>query len=184
MPTLPRRLLLTGVALCTLAGLAGCGAPTRPSGAAHPPAASTSTTPARSASRPTRPARHAKRATHNAKRSSETAKRTTAVTLPRGVSNDTHVPSQVPNRVALRKDVALTTCAKAPGGWRAAGTATNPGHGPADYTITVFFTTSSDTVIGTGATHLHVSAGRQAPWKVTGRFTPAPATGCVLRGVG
>lgn len=107
-----------------------------------------------------------------------------ALSLPKGVSNATAIPSAVPNENTLRKTVALTACQKVTGGWQAAGTATNHASEAADYTITVFFTTSGATVIGTGDAHVHVDAGKSADWTATGTFTAPPTTQCVVRGVG
>jgi hypothetical protein len=109
---------------------------------------------------------------------------TTGVTLPKGVTNATAVPTNVANSVSLRKNVQLTTCAKASDGWEASGVASNPTNSATEYTITVFFTTGSATVIGTGDTHVQVGPGSSQPWSVTGSFIPAPSTLCVLRGVG
>lgn len=104
--------------------------------------------------------------------------------LPSGVVNAKDVPEAVPNDTSLRKSVALTACGQAPGGWRASGTATNHGAKPADFTVTVFFATPRDTVIGTGDARVHIDAGAIATWNVTGKFTAAPGTQCILRGVG
>ena len=107
-----------------------------------------------------------------------------AVTLPKGVNNATDVPTSVPNNPALRAHVQITKCAASADGWQASGDATNPGTGPVDYTITVFFTTSAATVIGYGSAKVHVAAGGHQAWSVSATFTPAPGTQCVLRGVG
>jgi hypothetical protein len=149
---------LIGLAGCGLAGcgLAGCGASTHHTAAAGTPAG----TPAGGSAT------------------------TTAPTLPKGVTNAVGVPTNVPNSVTLRKNVQLTSCAPTAGGWEASGVAANPVQNPTDYTITVFFTTATDTVIGTGATRVHLDGASNLPWTVAGTFTPAPATRCVLRGVG
>jgi hypothetical protein len=103
--------------------------------------------------------------------------------LPPGVVGATAVPTAVPNTPALRKNVTLSSCAAADKGWQATGTAST-GDKAADYTITVFFTTSRGTVIGTGQTKVTVKPGTNPTWKVDGAFNPAPDTRCVLRGVG
>jgi hypothetical protein len=138
-------------------GLAGCGDSSKPAASASAPNAS--------------------------KSRSKAAASQTGLTLPTGVANASAVPTDVANSVRLRRNVQLTSCAKTTGGWQAAGVATNPAANPTDYTITVFFTTASATVIGTGATQVHVENGVSEPWTVTGNFTPAPSTLCVLRGV-
>lgn len=104
--------------------------------------------------------------------------------LPEGVQQATDVPIDVPNRPELRGDVELTACEEAEGGWQASGTVTNSAADTTDYTITVFFTTEGGTVIGTGDTEVSVAAGESEEWNVTAALTPAPKTGCVLRGVG
>ena len=107
-----------------------------------------------------------------------------AASLPPGVTNATGLPASVPNSVALRKNVLITSCASARGGWQAAGRAANHSASPASYLVTVFFTTAGDTVIGSGAIRVQVPGGATRRWSVTARFTPAPRTQCVLRGVG
>jgi hypothetical protein len=113
-----------------------------------------------------------------------TSTHATVGALPPGVTGATAVPTAVPNKPALRRDVTLSACSATPGGWAASGTARNPGKSSAHYKITVFFTTSSATVIGTAATHVTVPKGQTKPWTVRGSFTPAKLTQCILRGVG
>jgi hypothetical protein len=139
-------------------GLAGCGGKSNPAAAASVPKAS-------------RPA-------------NKTGALVTGATLPQGVTNASAVPTDVANSIQLRNHIQLTSCTNTPGGWQASGMATNPAASPTVYTITVFFTTASATVIGTGATQVHVENGASQPWTVTGNFAPAPSTLCVLRGVG
>jgi hypothetical protein len=104
--------------------------------------------------------------------------------LPAGVTGATAVPAKVPNKPALRKDVVLSSCASAGRSWRASGTVRNPGSRDRRYTITVFFTSSTATVIGTGAAKVRVPSGAQRSWKVVGKFRAPNPTLCVLRGVG
>jgi len=104
--------------------------------------------------------------------------------LPEGVTNAADVPSKVANTAKLREQVQLTSCHQVPGGWTASGTATNTVSTPVDYTIVVFFTTKSATVIGTGSTRVYVRGKAHQQWAVTKRFIAAPSTVCVLRGVG
>jgi hypothetical protein len=110
--------------------------------------------------------------------------KTAALALPKGVKNATAVPGKVPNDAALRKTVVIASCAQISGGWRASGTATNSTSKAVDYTVTVFFTTPRDTVIGTGDTRVHVAPDSSTQWTAAGKFTAAPSTRCVLRGVG
>jgi hypothetical protein len=156
MPT-PRPRLAAAAAFAGLIGLTGCSGSSKPAASASGPKASTSVR--------------------------TTAPLVSGATLPKGVTNATEVPTSVANSVQLRKNVQLTSCIKTTGGWQASGVAANPATSPTDYTITVFFTTASATVIGTGATHVHVDSGTSQPWTVNGEFTPAPSTLCVLRGV-
>jgi hypothetical protein len=104
--------------------------------------------------------------------------------LPSGVQQATNVPTDVPNTPALRQNVTIDTCAAADGGWKAVGTAKNPGDKDATYAISVFFTTDHGTVLGTGATKVTVPAGKSGNWTVAAELTPAEKTVCVLRGVG
>lgn len=104
--------------------------------------------------------------------------------LPDGVQQATSVPTSVPNTPTLRANVTLADCSRADGGWKAAGTAKNPGKSDVTYTISVFFTTDHGTVLGTGGTTVAVPAGKSADWTVTADLTPAPKMLCVLRGVG
>lgn len=78
----------------------------------------------------------------------------------------------------------MASCTRAPEGWRATGTARNPGDAPVDYTITVFFTTENATVIGTGKTRVALGPGRKETWHVEDAFKAPASTLCVLRGVG
>jgi hypothetical protein len=104
--------------------------------------------------------------------------------LPDGVQQATSVPTDVPNTPSLRANVAIADCSSADGGWKAAGTAKNPGKSDVTYTISVFFTTDHGTVLGNGGTTVAVGAGKTAEWSVTAQLTAAPKTLCVLRGVG
>jgi hypothetical protein len=153
-PTTKAR-LAAAAALAGLMGLAGC---------------SGSSTPAASLPKASRSA-------------SKTGAPITGVTLPQGVENASGVPTDVANSIQRRKNVQLTSCVKTTVGWQASGVASNPAASPTDYTITVFFTTATATVIGTGATQVHVDNGVSQTWTVTGNFPPAPSTLCVLRGV-
>lgn len=105
-------------------------------------------------------------------------------TLPPGVTGATDVPAKVPNRADWRKDVTLAACRSATGGWAASGTVHNPAKDPRVYRLTVFFTTTSATVIGVGHSKVRVPAGASQTWQVAARFKAPPKTLCVLRGVG
>lgn len=104
--------------------------------------------------------------------------------LPKGVKGLTNIPADVPNDPTLRTQVAVSSCKAVAGGWRASGTASNPGKKPATYRITVFFTTEHATVIGTGRTRVSVDPGGHETWSVSDDFKAPEGTQCVLRGVG
>lgn len=87
------------------------------------------------------------------------------------------------NDLARRKHVTLTSCAALPGGWRAGGTATNPGRASVRYTITVFFTTTTATVLDYATTTVTVPAGGHTGWQATAHFAAPDKLRCVLRGV-
>jgi hypothetical protein len=93
------------------------------------------------------------------------------------------VPARVPNSVAARRNATLASCHSSDGGWQANGTVKHVGGSPASYKITVFFTTSSATVIGYGDTVIQVAGGQTKPWTVRGKFDAPKGTRCVLRGV-
>jgi hypothetical protein len=84
----------------------------------------------------------------------------------------------------MRANVRISACVREGDGWKAMGTARNPGNEDTGYTITVFFTNDKATVLGTGDTMVKVSAGKGAHWSVRADLTPASGMRCVLRGVG
>jgi len=94
------------------------------------------------------------------------------------------VPAAVPNKTALRADVAMSSCSPHAGGWMASGSARNPRKKATTYKITVFFTSNQATVIGTARTSVRVPPGGTEHWTATSKFHPAKPTLCVLRGVG
>lgn len=103
--------------------------------------------------------------------------------LPKGVQGATDIPDDVPNDPDVRDNVAVSSCESAAGGWRASGTATNPGKKPVTYTVTVFFTTNAATVIGTGRTKVQVAPGADETWHIDDAIKAPDSTLCVLRGV-
>jgi hypothetical protein len=113
-------------------------------------------------------------------------KRPTAAgsSLPKGVKAATSVPTKVPNDPDLRSGVTMNECRAAPAGWVAGGKVTNSGKKSIDYKITVFFTTTGATVIGTKGVTVQVAPGATESWKARGRFRAPAHTLCVLRGVG
>jgi hypothetical protein len=124
---------------------------------------------------------------HAAKHSTSSTRTATThpvATLPSGVTGATDVPTAVPNKPALRDDVTITACTAAKGGWAAHGTVHNTAKASTLYRVTIFFTTTSATVLGVGRARLRVPAGSQRSWQATGRFTAPKHVLCVLRGVG
>ncbi|RDV45271.1 hypothetical protein DOE76_08415 [Leifsonia sp. ku-ls] len=108
---------------------------------------------------------------------------TDAPALPSGVTQATNVPSSVPNDPAQRKNVTVTDCGPSEGGWRATGTAKTSGESAATYKLTVFFTTSTATVLAVGEATVTVQRGSTAEWAVDSSFTAPKGTRCVLTGV-
>jgi hypothetical protein len=152
--------LAAGLALTAAVALAGCTSSGRPSASGSRPAPGDSSPATRAQSIPS------------------------GAALPAGVTGATAVPTAVPNKPALRANVAISSCTARPGGWRAAGTVHNPASHAAKYRITVFFTTQHATVIGAAATTVSVGAGAKKSWRANAKFHPAKPTLCVLRGVG
>jgi hypothetical protein len=122
--------------------------------------------------------------THSGKTTAKSSPSAAAHGLPVGVVNATGVPSAVPNDTTARKNVTISSCKATKDGWQADGTATNPGNKQTDYTVTVFFTTTGGTVIGTGQSKVTVKPGAQQAWTISSTFHAPPDTRCVLRGVG
>jgi hypothetical protein len=60
---------------------------------------------------------------------------------------------------------------------------TNTAATDATYTITVFFTNESATVIGFGSKQVPVRSGATSAWSVTDTTVDSSHTRCVLRGV-
>jgi hypothetical protein len=108
---------------------------------------------------------------------------TEAPDLPSGVAQATNVPTSVPNDPAQRKNVTITDCSRTDDGWKAAGTATNPGNHPASYELTVFFTAAAATVLAVGDAIVTVDPGATSDWRVDGDFAAPEGTRCVLSGV-
>lgn len=92
-------------------------------------------------------------------------------------------PTAIANDTARRKYVTMTGCAASSGGWAASGTATNPGAHATSYTITIFFTTSTATVLDFAKTTVAVPAGQHRSWRAAARFSAPANMLCVLRGV-
>ncbi|MFJ4191817.1 hypothetical protein [Kitasatospora sp. NPDC089509] len=93
-------------------------------------------------------------------------------------------PSSVANDTEKRKQVTITACEATKDGWRAAGTALNPGGQDAKYRIAIHFTSHSATVLAVGETAVDVKPGQSGTWEVRQAFHAPQGTLCVLRGVG
>ncbi|HEY4224743.1 MAG TPA: hypothetical protein VGM70_02930 [Pseudolysinimonas sp.] len=93
------------------------------------------------------------------------------------------LPPVIPNDPGLRSDASMTSCSSAKGGWRASGQIANSTGDARDYRLTVLFTSSKATVIGSGTATVHVRAGQKVPWSIRADFVPASPTLCVLSGV-
>lgn len=93
------------------------------------------------------------------------------------------LPSKIPNRPGVRKDVVQTGCTAIPGGWAAQGTATNPGAKPVTYKIIVFFTTTKATTLDYAQTLVPVKPGKTVPWKAAKRFRTQGRMLCPMPGI-
>lgn len=87
------------------------------------------------------------------------------------------------NSVTRRKQVEISDCSAVAGGWGASGTAKNPEGEKTTYEITIFFTTSSATVLNFARTSVSVEPGQTAKWTASAKFATPKDTRCVLRGV-
>jgi len=93
------------------------------------------------------------------------------------------LPPTIPNDPGLRSDASMTSCSAAKGGWGASGQIANSTGTTRDYRLTVLFTSSTATVIGSATAKVHVAAGQKARWSVHSALVPAAPTLCVLSGV-
>jgi hypothetical protein len=107
----------------------------------------------------------------------------TAATRP-PTQNQLPSPSAIRNDVKLHRQTAITSCTSKPGGWQASGKSVNPGKNDVHLTITVFFTTTTATVLDYATTKVTVPAGGTAKWTAAATFPAQPTMLCVLRGVG
>lgn len=93
------------------------------------------------------------------------------------------VPQSVPNDVNARRDVTMSVCKAAAGGWAGGGTVKNTTSKSATYAITVFFTNTHATDLGYASTSVVVAAGKSKPWTAKATFAAPRKVLCVLRGV-
>lgn len=93
------------------------------------------------------------------------------------------LPATVANQPAVRSRVQVTGCMPITNGWRASGTATNPGTGTARYQITVYFTTTSASVLDYDIVKVSAGPGKTVTWTAAKTFLAQPKTLCALVGV-
>lgn len=92
-------------------------------------------------------------------------------------------PVPIQNNAQIRSQAVITSCKATDGGWTAFGTASNPAAETHKYLLTVYFTNSAATVIGSGTTSETVPSKASGTWSVTANFTAPSTTKCVLVGV-
>ena len=103
---------------------------------------------------------------------------------PTPVVTQNKLPKTVANKPALRKNVAVTSCAATAQGWQATGTATNASSSAATYRITIFFTTPAATVQDYAVKQVVVAPRSTVRWTASKAFAASKTTLCVVRGVG
>ncbi|MBF4570846.1 hypothetical protein ITJ57_18915 [Plantibacter sp. VKM Ac-2880] len=103
--------------------------------------------------------------------------------LPPGAVGATEIPTDVPNDPKARKNVSTTSCTATDDGWTMTGTIANTTKNDTSYTLTVFFTTATATILATTTTVVDVPAGEIRYWDGTAAFAAPDGTKCVLRGV-
>lgn len=87
------------------------------------------------------------------------------------------------NDPALYEQVTLTRCAATASGWRATGSATNPGADHLDVAVLVFFTDAQARVVDSASTTVSVPAGSTSTWTAEREFDTSPGTTCAIRAV-
>lgn len=87
------------------------------------------------------------------------------------------------NDPVLYEQVALTGCEATADGWRAVGSATNPGPDPIGFTVLVLFTDAHARVVDSASTTVDVPVGATKNWTATRAFETTPGTSCVVRAV-
>lgn len=101
----------------------------------------------------------------------------------------TGVRHRLPAGAALDSDpdlygrVALTGCAATARGWRAVGTAHNPGGLSQTLQVVVLFTDAHARAVDSATTTVPVPAGSTRTWTAERRFETTPGTRCVVRAV-
>jgi hypothetical protein len=111
-------------------------------------------------------------------------KPSTPATSPETVPHRPLPTKPIPNDVDKRRSVVIEECKATKNGWRARGTATNSADSSETYEITIFFTTTSATVMDFARTTVTVAAGETEKWQASTKFPAPDEVRCVLRGVG
>jgi hypothetical protein len=93
------------------------------------------------------------------------------------------VPTRIANEPKVRKNVVQTKCAAIPGGWGAAGTATNPGKKEVTYKIVVHFTTTKATTLDYAQVLVPVQPGKTVPWTAKKEFQAEKKMLCPMPGI-
>jgi hypothetical protein len=93
------------------------------------------------------------------------------------------VPTKIANQPGIRKNVVENKCAAIPGGWEAAGTASNPGKHPVTYKIVVHFTTTKATTLDYAQVLVPVQPGKTVPWTAKKQFQAPRKMLCPMPGI-
>jgi hypothetical protein len=86
----------------------------------------------------------------------------------------------IKNNVTRRAQAAVRVCSGDSTGWTATGTAKNPDAGAHTYTLTVYFSNTKGTVIGSGKTTKTVAGKATGTWTVSAKFAAPAKVNCVL----
>jgi hypothetical protein len=92
-------------------------------------------------------------------------------------------PPKAANQAAVRKNVVQSSCSAIPGGWRAAGTVSNPTNSEVKYKITVYFTTEHATVLAYATTKVAVQPDATAKWSASKEFAAQKEMLCPMPGI-
>lgn len=93
------------------------------------------------------------------------------------------LPKKIANRPSARKNVVQTKCAAVPGGWKAEGTASNPGKTEVTYKIVVFFTTTEATALDYAEAQVAVEPGETVNWTAKKKFPTQKQMLCPMPGI-
>ncbi|WP_436697872.1 hypothetical protein [Nocardioides sp. BYT-33-1] len=79
--------------------------------------------------------------------------------------------------------VAQTGCEATADGWRAEGTAANPGTAEQGFTVLVFFTDPQARIVDSASATVTVAPGETGTWTAERAFAAPAGTSCVVRAV-